>query len=88
MNAGIDGKVCVETVRRTIADIMRENTKCLLECEDLVKRIAFSLTGGVNTDCDCLNRNAGYMREEVENQASTLQKIVETLNYILRILEG
>lgn len=88
MNARIDEKVCVETVRRPIANIMRENTGHLLKCEDLMKQIVSSLTNGVNTDCGHIKLSADCMREEAENQSAVLQEIVETLDYILRTLEG
>lgn len=88
MNGTVNEKACVETVRRPIGDIMRENTGYLLECGDLAKQIVNSLVDGVDEDCDCSKPNACCMREEAENQSAALREIVETLSYILRMLEG
>ena len=88
MNGRIDEKVCVETVRRPISDIMRENTGYLMKCEDLMEQIASSLVNGVNTDCGRIKPSADCMREEAENQSVALRGIVETLSFVLKVLGG
>lgn len=87
MNGRIDEKVCAE-IARPIADIMKENTEYLLKCGDLTKQIMSSLVNGVNTDCGHIKPSADCMREEAENQSVALQGIVETLSFVLKVLEG
>lgn len=89
MNERMNAKICTDPVKRDpIGGIARRNTEYLLKCADLSGRIANSLSEGVGINGDCFQANADCMRDELENQSTTLREIAETLDYVLRILEG
>lgn len=89
MYEGMEAKVCTDPVKRgPIGEIIRRNTEHLLKCVDLSRRISNSLGGGVGINCNSLLTSANCMRDELENQSTALLKIAETLDGVLRILEG
>ena len=89
MNERMNVKVCTDPVKRDpIGGIVRRNTEYLLKCADLSGRIANSLNEGIGINDDCVKTNANCMREELENQSAALREIAETLDCVLRILEG